>query len=509
MPFYAAATSDGSKNRFSAWLPVVTVAVTAGLTAAVSPVAAGLLIAVVLLPLLVVGKPEYVIFFLAVYTPFEEFILKWLPKGMNAPARLTGESLIVLMFLSVIVKNLMAGRFWKRSPLDLPFTLFIGGAVVSSIVNEVPAEVAILGIKNLARYILLFYVVYNLELPDSFWRKLVYALLAVAMFESVLAVVQYVVGGDLFEFFKPADLVVGDSTVRAIDLVSGKALGTLGRYNNLGNFLNITILLAMGLFYAGGEKKKVGYAAFMTVALTGLLVSFSRMSWLGMYLAFVFILLILKKKRVIMYLLAPAAATLVLVAIFGSGLYWFKGETSKASPIERYVAIFSGSYIDKSMKFDRLFALTVTAPAIAENYLFLGLGPGTFASDATGGGTPSRGVFPEYSHKDWLGINRTESLQYTSDQGWTSIFAQFGLVGIIAIFWAFLALYRTASGVWRGASDPFRKGMALAMLGAVLLLAFQNFVSFNLTYRATSLYFWLIAGYVASVSRSEAGNEAV
>lgn len=479
----------------------------------------GLVLAIVLLgfavaynPLIAVGgvaaavvfmafalRVEYFVGFIALYTPLEEFALKWLPQEMYAPARYASEALLIVLFLVAILKNLLNRKnIWKRTPLDLPLLALVFVITASALVNDVPPFIAALGVKNLLRYALLYYIVINSDLSDGFWKKLVFALLVLCFAEGVLGIVQYIVGEPAYKFLRAKDVEVGGMAVRELASTDvGKVFGTMGRYNLLGNFLNFFMVMAMGLYYTRRENGFLGYALFFMATLAGLVLTFSRMSWFGLYLGFMLILLIQKRKIVIIYLLLPIFITLALVGAY-EGLNWYKGETKQASAIERYVSIFTSGYITKARRFDRLFALLVTAPAAIEKYPMFGLGPGTFASEVVGSGTHEKGLYPEHSHADWLELNNKEAVKYTSDQGWTVILCQLGLTGLICVVWVFVVLIRRSYLGYKRARDPFEKGVLLGFLGCIFLLVFQNFVSFNLTYRAVSLYFWLFAGYAVS-----------
>jgi len=475
-----------------------------GLLSAYQPLAAGGAVAGALVLLLFTLKTEYFVLAIAIYTPLEEFILKWLPQEAYLPARYAWEGLLIAVFFLVLFRNfIQKGRIWRATPVDLPVLLLLVAAVLSALVNEVPPFIAALGMKNLVRYILLYYIVVNSDFSERFARTLVYALMAMAFVEAVIGIGQYVIGDAAYKFLRASAVEVGGVAVREVTSEdTSKVFGTMGRYNMLGNFLNFFMVMAMGLYYARQKKSHTGYAVFFGVTLVGLVLTFSRMSWLGLYIGFILILLIQRKKRVIIYVMLPVVMTAMLLAAY-EGLNWYKGETSKASAVERYVSMFTSGYVEKAARYDRLYALLVTAPTVIERYPLFGLGPGTFASEVTGSGTHDKGLYPEYSHEDWLGINNKEALQYTSDQGWTGILCQLGLAGLLCFAWIFTILIRYSYAAYKASEEPFKKGVALGFLGCIFLLVFQNFVSFNLTYRAVSLYLWLFAAVVFNLYSKE------
>ncbi|HLB25233.1 MAG TPA: hypothetical protein VJM83_02770, partial [Nitrospirota bacterium] len=208
---------------------LLAVLVLAGLAAAYSPLAALGGAAGAAVFLLFALRAEYFIFFIALYTPLEEFVLKWLPQQMYAPARYASEALLVALFFTVLLKNFVTRRgLWKRTPLDLPLLALLLVITLSSVVNEVPAFIAALGMKNLLRYALLFYIVVNSGMDERLAKRLVYALMALAVFESLLGMAQYIGGTPAYEFFKAADVEVGGAEIREVTSETGGIFATLG-----------------------------------------------------------------------------------------------------------------------------------------------------------------------------------------------------------------------------------------------------------------------------------------
>jgi hypothetical protein len=440
--------------------------------------------------------------FLAVYSLFEEFLTKWLPPVMGSPARYWGEALILLVFLHLLLRNWSAGRLWRRTPLDGPILLILAAAGLSTLMNGAPALVGLLGIKNLIRYFFLFYVVVNLDLPPRFSRRLLAAVAVAAIVVCAIGVVQSAAGENFSQVLKPRDVyfkgkLIRESTRQDLGGTT-KIFSTLGRYNHLGNFLFFILCLTLGIYLAARktDNLRLGYFFFALLCLAALGLSYSRMSWIGLVLGVFFIFSLLKQYQAWIYW-SVFSAVLGLSLLLAREVSWKAGEEKQATLSERYLSTFSPGKFRQSFKSDRLYALLTVAPRVLQRYPILGVGPGTLASEVTGAGRGTPGIFPEHSHRRWLDIDNYR-LTYISDSGWTSLLAQMGLLGLFAVVWLLTRVFGICAAVYDSSSSSFNRGIALGLLGVWAGLIFQNFVSFNLINRIPMLHFWLWLGIIAN-----------
>ena len=464
-----------------------------------------------------IGHIPIVILLLAAYTPFEEFILKWLPGSMASALRFAPEALILLLLVALLLRNVREGIWWKKTPLDLPAGLFLLFSGLSALAYEVPAPVWILGIREFARYLLLYYLVVNVGLTYKAMKVLTGVLLAAAVVEAGIGLMQVILGTQFSLLLVPQDVVVGEVLVREgfTQIMSGgtRIFGTLGRYSRFGLYLGIFILLASGL-YLGLRRQltntqKVGFAAFAAVVAPAMVLSFSRTSWLAMYAGGLVLLALFRWKKM---LLAALLLPVVVTALLLSSVViedWRTGQAEEASLTERFASTFSPEYLDVLFTRGRLFIVTRVAPIVLREYTWLGVGPGTMGSIATGAGTNSPGMFPQYSHEDWLDVSqvgRVASLRFLHDVGWASILTQVGLLGTAAYLWTIFELARTALRLFVRVDDAFARSLSAGYLALVVAVALSNFAVFSLSLRAISMYLWLFGG-VLTVHLLHVGNE--
>ena len=450
-----------------------------------------------------------VVLLLAVYTPFEEFVLKWLPGSVANGLRYGPEALILLLLAALLLRNIREGMWWKKTPLDLPAALFLIFSGLSALAYDVPAVVWILGIREFARYLLLYYVVVNTGITYRAMRVLTAALLGAAAVEAGIGLMQVVLGSEFSLFLVPQQVVVGEVLVREgfTQIITGgtRIFGTLGRYSRFGLYLGIFILLASGLFLCLRRRltamQTAGFVAFAALVAPAMVLSFSRTSWLVMYAGGVVLLAVVRwKKMLLVALLLPVVATAVLLSSVVIE-DWRAGQAEEASLTERFASTFSPEYLDVLFTRGRLFIVTRVAPIVLREHTWLGVGPGTMGSIATGAGTNNPGLLPEYSHEDWLDISevgRAASLSFLHDVGWVSILTQIGLLGTVAYLWMICELMRTALRVFAGTDDPFLRGLSAGYVALAVAVALSNFAVFSFSLRAVSMYLWLFGGMLTA-----------
>lgn len=492
------------------WVCLVALGVVIGAVTALEPALA--IVGVLGLALLpwAISHIHIVVLLLAVYTPFEEFVLKWLPGSVATGLRYGPEVLILLLLAALLLRNIREGIWWKKTPLDLPAALFLIFSGLSALAYDVPAVVWILGIREFARYLLLYYVVVNTGITYRAMKVLTAALLVAAAVEAGIGLMQVVLGSEFSLFLVPQQVVVGEVVVREgftqIITRGTRIFGTLGRYSRFGLYLGIFILLAAGLFLGLRRRLTVlqtaGFVAFAALVAPAMVLSFSRTSWLVMYAGGVVLLAVLRwKKMLLLALLVPVVATALLLSSVVLE-DWRAGQAEEASVTERFASTFSPEYLDVLFSRGRMFIVTRVAPIVLREHTWLGVGPGTMGSIATGAGTNNPGMLPEYSHEDWLNISevgRVASLRFLHDVGWVAILTQIGVLGTAAYLWMICELIRAALRVFVGSDDPFMRGLSAGYVALALAVALSNFAVFSLSLRAVSMYLWLFGGLMTAL----------
>jgi ABC-type multidrug transport system fused ATPase/permease subunit len=491
-----------------------------GALATIGPVVALLAAVACAVALLVVRYPFLTLMLIAVYTPFEEFLLKWLPPRLASPAHYIPEAMIMFILACLLGRNLLRG-VWRRTPIDLPCLAFLLVTAASAVKNTVPSVVWLLGIREFGRYILLYYALVNCNPDRDTIRRYVRVLVAVAVIETFIGLVQAIIGTPAFTFLAPRDILIGGKVVRqGITQALGghvRVFGTTFRYNALGFFITIFTLVTFGVFQTQKQHKiktAVQYGALWLLFGVVLVLTVSRTSWLGLYVGIITILAIRRRLSAVLLIIVPVLITIVLASIVEIRDIRYAMEV-EPSPVRRYVATFTSAYHRVLREHGRLFSILEIGPTVLRKEPLLGFGPGTIGSLVTGGGTHAVGFLPQYSREEDLGIDNP-SVQFLHDTGWIAILAQIGLVGLTVLWWIFLRLARAAWRCYRRVDDTFGRGLALGLLGCLAAVVVGNFFIFLLALRSVSLYIWLFGalttsycGHTLRASRAKSTREVV
>ncbi|HTK05154.1 MAG TPA: O-antigen ligase family protein [Candidatus Eisenbacteria bacterium] len=452
----------------------------------------------------VIARPEWMIMFLAAYTPLEPFLLKFVPDDLYIYARYFSEGLIYLLLASVLLRLLVRDKRLVATPLDLPFFFFLLVAVTSIIVNAVPAYYGILGLRQIVRFILLFFITVYLDPDTVFIKRVTSMMLGIVAFEGILGLLQSLIGGPLDEFLIPSERKFYES----IQLTSGteqfwspgsRVFATLGRYDQLGTFLCFFFLLAIGLYYM--HKKKEERRRFLVPVLIGvpaLILTLSRASWFGFALAFFVIGAILMKDWKVRFAYVGAAVlALLYLAVTGITVRYLI-DYPEQTVAERFFEAFSyerwrGEYYGLG----RMYWIVQTPLVVVRSSPLFGVGPGQFG----GGAVSALGNTTIYEKLNLpFGVYGTEGY---IDNNWFSLWGETGTLGVAFYAWMLIALARMALNVWRESKDPYVRGLALGYAGCVVAVAFQAFLATYFEVRTLALYLWLYGAFLYVLARRE------
>lgn len=449
-------------------------------------------------------RPTWTLLFLAVYLPFESFILKFIPDEIYFFARFFSEILIYLLALVTIWLVLSGKKKLKQTPVGLPFVLFVVVLIASAAINTVVPTTALLGLRQILRFMIVLFVVVYLNPPKTFIKHLTFVMFGVLIFTAGLGIMQGIIGAPLDNFLLPADA----RTFGDITLTSGvvqfwdpgsRIFATFGRYDRLGNFLYFFLLMAVGLLYERyirKERKELLWVFLL--GLPALIMTFSRSSWFAFLLGFLFIgIWIHRDKRVI-----TALVTFLIIVVSYLGLTGLNVRYITEAPgqtlVERFYETFSyarwqGEYVGLG----RVYWLIQTPTAVIPASPIFGFGPGQF-----GGGAVSALRNTTAYEKLGLpfGVFGTEGI---IDNNWFSLWGESGTLGMIFYFWLYIALFVYAIRLYRRSDDAFTRAIAIGFAAALLGVAFNAFTSTIFEIRTIAFYLWLYAGFVLVLGQRE------
>ena len=450
-------------------------------------------------------EPMWVVLALAAWWPLEPFLLKFVSDDLYVYARFASE-VMVYVLVAVVVIGMLYGRYHRRStPADLPFLIFLILMIASIVLNTLPVTEAALGLRQIIRFMFLFWVIV-IRYPRRFWiKRLIWVLFAIALLQSVLGVAQAVVGGSFDSFLLPSER----RTLGEIQLTEGttqfwdpgqRVFGTMGRYDRLGTFLALVLLIVVGMVYEGNRKHDWrGLGMLAVIALPALILTYSRSSWFGLMFGGLAIAAIKRDKRVF------AAAGVVLVLFAGylgiNGLSSSLSDVPRQTVAERFFEAFTyqrfrGEYMGLGRVYWIAKTPTEIVPHSVISFLF-GWGPGQYGAGAVAALGNTR-VYDAVGLP--FGVYGSEGY---IDNNWFALWGEAGTLGIIFYLWGYIALMVAAFKIARSSKTSLTRAVASAYFGISIAVAINAALATFLEVRTLAPYLWMMAGCMVVLGSRE------
>lgn len=455
-------------------------------------------------------RPLWTLAFVAIYLPFEPIVLKYTPDDIYLYARYLSELLIYALAAVVIWRILSGTSRFRHTSADLPFLLFLVILLASSLVNAVDPTIAVLGSRQILRFVLVFFVAFYLKPDRGYVKRLTFAMLAVVGLESLVGLTQSFVGGPLDAFLLPSET----RTFGEITLTSGvtqfwdpgsRIFATLGRYDRLGNFLYFFLLIGVGLFYeARAVKDRRDLLPLFLLALPALVLTYSRASWFAFLLGFLAIGILFKRdRRVTIAFVSFVLVAASYLAVTGLNVR-FITEAPGQTLVERFYETFSyARWRGEYYGFGRVFWLVQTPLTVIPASPLFGFGPGQYG----GGAVAALGNTRVYEQLGLpYGVFGTEGI---IDNNWFSLWGETGTLGTLFFLWMYAALMRECVRTYRASSDGFTRAIAVGTFAAMLGVAFNAWLSTVFEIRTLAFYLWLYAGFVLALGEEGRTRRAV
>jgi len=450
-------------------------------------------------------NPQSVLLGLLAYLPFEPFLLKWIPDDVYIFVRYGSELVVYMLVGAVFLRMFWEEKKWKRSSFDVPFIFFLLAILASVVVNLVDPTVALLGTRQLLRFLLLFFVVVQMAPSKKWMKSLLVVVTVVASSQIVLGGLQAITGGSLDAFLLPSER----RTLGSIQLTEGtdqfwdpgqRVFGTMGRYDQLGIFLALVFLLIIGFLYDEriGKGMKMVCVVVLALGLPVLVLTYSRSAWFGFLFGFLFLAIFLKKdKRVA---LAAIIAPLLMVAyIFGSSLIVNTlTDTPEQTIAERFFEAFSyerwrGEYIG----FGRLYWIVETVLTVIPSSPIFGVGPGQYGGGAAAA-LRNTIVYDRLSLP--FGVYGTGGY---IDNNWMSMWGELGTIGLGAFLWFYIGLFLLCVRTALTHEDKDIRALSGATAAILVAFSINSFLATFFEVRTMAPYVWVLGGLVVSRVKGE------
>lgn len=425
-------------------------------------------------------KVDYIVFFLALYFPFEEIFLKYLSfsDSVYSVLRYAGELLIYFLFIVVLIVKLIK-RDIKTTPLDFPFLIFLGLTIISSIINKTSFIEMSLFLRSVFRYVFLFYIVVNLKLSEEYVKKLIVALVIIGVIQSLIGFSQLAIGGPLNNALKPRESMLsigGYSKQQSVNSgirEKGSIYGTTGDTVSLALFLVVAFCLSLSLLYfVRKDLKKLLFMA-ITIFSAAIIFTFSRSTVLTVIIILATILFIKKeKKKIILVILG----TLIIFSFLPTEKLVYKSNVNYKrvyrSPLSNIAQVFTGKYQRSTYKLKgRTYILSDATTDVLSNSPIFGMGP-RYGS--------------EIKFFD------------LRDVYWILILYEMGILGLAVFLYIFIKLWLISWNIYKNSKENYFKVLAFAYLAVIIGVFTENFFMPAIEVRTISVYFWLFAGIIVS-----------
>jgi len=450
-------------------------------------------------------EPMWTVMFLVGWWPFESFALKFVSDDLYVFARYFSEILIYLLVVVVIV-GLLTGRYKRRATsVDLPFVLFLVIVLASIVLNTLPVFQAALGFRQIIRFVLLFFVVVTIY-PRRYWvKRILIVIVSIAVIQGIIGIAQAVFGGALDSFLLPSVR----KTLGTLQLTEGvnqfwdpgqRVFGTMGRYDRMGTYLAMALLMVLGFVYEGGKKLNWRWLALVAVvALPSLVLTYSRSAWFGLIIGALAISTLKRDNRIWIGVGLSAVFLGLFMAL--SGISGTLADVPRQTAAERLLEAFSYQrFRGEFLGMGRVYWLYHTpVDIVSDNAVsaLFGWGPGQYG----GGAVAALGNTRVYDTVGLpFGVYGTEGY---IDNNWFSLWGETGILGMTFYLWFYLALLVTGWKVARSAKTVLTRAVASGYVGVSFAVALNAMLATFLEVRTLAPYLWILAALMVVLASRE------
>ena len=434
-------------------------------------------------------RPFWIIYGLAIYLPFEDFILKWLPVSENIFIILRQiPDLFVFSFVFfVLLSSLMKRRIDVVNKKAFSFlALFITFSLVSVFLNHSSLFNSLLNLKALIRYVFLIYILYWIKPTEKQALTFIKAVIIIAFIEAAIGTLQFF-GGDLIRnLFEPRKLYSIQYAVTALRKGSGESFGTMAYTINYAFFLVVSLvfILGFGKYFSKHKFMLNAGSLFLVVAI---FFSGSRAAFLSALIAIGLYTYYRYGIRIIFYLM-PLFVGLIMLVLFVD-----KGSSSKD-----FWYFLSPRYVD-NLESQRLgmIKLFLSYVSALDPHLLYGL-----SSD--------KSFFVDYisaNYKLPLFFSKG-TIGAFEDVYWIALIFYYGIIGFIlfALFLFFIYKKIIAFEKFSDITDIHSDMLVTCKILFLLIIPLQ-FVNQTLEVRQFAFYMWAIVGFTLSILRTATNSE--
>jgi hypothetical protein len=443
---------------------------------------------------------------LAVYVPFEEFLLRWIPvsEPVYLLLRLVPELLIYSLLLLILAGKAFQPRATGINWIDLCIGAFLLLAVVSIILHGASWTNALVNLRTLLRYVAVFYIVSNLPVDRSTIRFVLTTIVLVAAVQALIALFGVMDPAAYSRYFLPrgAEVAFGDLHLGfdARRLEGSAVAGTMGRPAALALLMSAGLLVLVVVGHRiPGLRSALLRGLLMLLLAIGLYLSQKRGILIsGLLVCALFGLIVARNQRVLTYLAFSSVFGMLLIftiapALNQNDLPGPLAGLHDADGAKRVSELFSAQYWEHSMRVSRGWFVTGVGGHVAGSKWAL---TGLSADEQHA---------RNYLIREGSDFRRLDRFHAFKDVYWVAMFCFYGLAGLL-LFWAILwHLCRLASRLSRAGTVDDRD-LSRVLIGLIMIMILTGFIERSPEIRVFAFHTWLLAGMVLSRLRMNDGQ---
>jgi|GEM_PF-2728893 len=446
------------------------------------------------------------VIFLAVYLPLETFLLKFVSGSIGTLVKIFSDGLVVFIFIYVLFLALKKNKkiHWPKNLLNWLIAAFILIWLISTLVNQVEIMTAFSGLRQLLRYVLIFYSLILLGVENKFIKKFLIVCFSIFALQSALGLMQLILPDSFSYFLVPSATqtsygsIISETGNIGWDITQ-RISGTFGRYDKLGIFLSFFLAIGLSLFYTFKNKdKNIKEILFFLLAIgsLALIFTFSRLSWLGFIVALILIGWLWQKDKKIKTIFLSGLAILIIylfgfLIISGFKISSYEENQSQFNLATRILQTFSKYELQNSYYgFGRIFFWINTPKVVVASSPIVGVGPGLYGS-GTATSLQNRQVYNRLGLPFGIQDNMGQI-----DNNWLSLWGEYGTLGLITFILIFVSLFFQSKKIYQQINEPLIKGLALGFMALCIIFPLQAFFGPYFEVRTIAFYFWAVAGII-------------
>jgi hypothetical protein len=436
-------------------------------------------------PIYVLTIIKKCITFLLYYVTLEALITKYVFQGLSI-FKYVPEIIIYGLFALWFLTILATGNGIKYLKHDKFLFFLLVYIFVSSIaVNRMEIQVFILSARTFYRYIILYFIIINLNMSEADIVKYLKHLKICGFILVSIGLLQIIIPEFINPIILQGQYQIGNMIRENSVVLNGKAIFSLfERYDRFGAFLCLFILF---LLYSGKTRLNTALIIMSTITL---IYTYSRQSWFTVIFVFLIGLFYTKKYIKISMIVLCSVLGVLLLSYFK---VYEKIEILNiyfGTPIERALQVFNQSFIESNIEHARMRVVLEVLPAFIKGmnlYTFFGLGIGNFgmlANSMTDNMLFYR--FFEIFNLPYYG-------QYhIGDVYWIELLMEIGIIGFILLSLYFVKLFLFLYNKYKKSNNTLNKHLSLVSMGFVISCIVINFFAPNLISTSFSFYFWFV-----------------